>query len=224
MRRRRARSTRRFVVPSRPSRRHVRGRELTRLGELVLYDDRIETADGDGRALPGVRAIVDAPGNLVQRELAIGRAGVDAAAALAALQARVRRSRDEPVILVETPAFFSVRACDRDADAAREFARRVNVAALNAADVVAGRAGAVAEADATLVELRARRVAAMAAAEWSLERAEQDTGAIEEARRELAEAEADTSEIAGSRAALEALQQSGAGGTGGQQAADMLDR
>lgn len=208
-----------------------RGRELTRLGELVLYDDRIETPEGTVELSPGVRAIVDAPGNLVQRELAIGRTGVEAAAALAALQARARRSRDEPVILVEAPALFSIRPCEHDADAAREFARRVNVAALNAADVVAGRAGAVAEADATLVELRARRAAAVAAAEWSLERAEQDTAAIEEARNGLADAEADTAEIEASRTALEALEQSGAAGpggqgaqSGGQGAADMLDR
>jgi hypothetical protein len=183
------------------------GRELARYRDLILYDDQIRAPEGPATLTRSVRALVDAASNLVQREVAMSRSGSERPSLLAALQSRARRSRDEPILLLETREFASIAPCGRDEAAAREFARRVNVAVLNAVGIVRDRSDAVAAAERELEELRARRAAAVARAEWKLSEVEEDTRDVEEARAALAAAEADVAEVEARRTALAALEQ-----------------
>lgn len=186
---------------------HARvGHELARYGPFALFEDRIETPEGEVPVSRGIKAIVDTAHDLLLREHAIGRFGAADLAALRVLERRTGRSRQGLYLLLETPRFVSVASCKREAARAREFAQRVNVAALNAAAGAGGRHEAVAEAERALAQLRERRAAAVERAQRRLADMEADTAAVEEARKALTEVEADTAEIETRRSALRSLQ------------------
>lgn len=188
---------------------HARtGQELARYGPFALFEDRIETPEGEVPVSRGIKAIVDTAHHLLQREQAVARLDTRPAdlGALRALERRARRPRRDLHLLLETPRFVSVAPCKRQDARAREFAQRVNVAALNAATFARGRHEAIADAERALAQLREECAAAVERAKRKLGDVEADTAAVEEARRALAEAEAATAEIETRRSALRALE------------------
>jgi hypothetical protein len=181
---------------------------LASWGPLVLYDDRVEAPEGVAALARDTRAVVDIAENLVVRERAMARlAGEAPLAVLRRLEGRGGRGRSRLFIALETNRFVSVVPCDKgDPDEVREFARRVNVAALNVEELAQGRAEAIALAERALSRLTARRAAAVDEAERVLAAAEDDTTAIDAAQRALAAAEADTDEVERREAALRAIE------------------
>jgi hypothetical protein len=159
----------------------------------------VQTPEWEASLTSRVRAVVVPPEALPEASRLIARRPP------AGRLKRVRRHR----LIVTAPPFERELECQDDPAEAAEFARLVNVAALNAAQFAERRRAAAAEASRRVEEARSQWDARLEEARRQLEQAEAESGAIEEAQQRLAAVSQDTSALEERRSALERLLRDG---------------
>jgi hypothetical protein len=180
--------------------------EIARYGGFRLREDRIEAAGGAIPVVAGLRALV-LPGEVLARSRP-GSTALDQILDANGYPRRRRTVKPERMYLsIETPGSRLLIEV-HDEDGARDFARAVDVAALNADSVARARAVAAADIAPELTRLRHQRAEAVEQAAGKLEAAEGDRAAVEEAEEKLAEAELATGEIVERRETLTSLERS----------------
>ena len=180
--------------------------EIARFGKSVLYEDRVVTKQGEALLQRGVTALAD-----TAAKIAIARPGAVARlAASGTVNGRAFRSAQgydarRFYLLIEAPELVALLSCRAgDEQAAKDFAARVNVAALNARRIEREREETLGDAQHELDAAEAHQDAVVAADE-ELACATADTGAIDLARSQLEEAEADTGAVEAQRERVAAL-------------------
>ncbi len=155
--------------------------EIARFGKSVLYEDRVVTKQGEALLQRGVTALAD-----TAAKIAISRPGAVARlAASGAVNGRAFRSAQgydarRFYLLVEAPELVALLPCRAgDEQAAKDFAARVNVAALNARRIEREREETLGDAQ---HELDAAESQQIDVARGRLEDAEADTGPVETLR------------------------------------------
>lgn len=181
--------------------------EVARFGKSVLYEDRVVTKQGEALLQRGVTALAD-----TAAKIAIARPGAVARlAASGTVNGRAFRSVQgydarRFYLLIEAPELVALLPCRAgDEEAARDFAARVNVAALNARRIEREREETLGDAQHELDAAESHQDA-VAAADDELARIVADTEAIDLARARLEEAEADTGAIEAQRERVDGLQ------------------
>ena len=181
--------------------------EIARFGKSVLYEDRIITKHGEALLDRGVTALAD-----TAARIAIARPGAVARlAATGAVNGRAFRTAQgydarRFYLLVEAPELVALLPCrNADEQAARDFAARVNVAALNARRIDRERDEALGDAQRELDAAEAYQDVVQAADD-EVARVMADTEAIDLARGRLEEVEADTEAIDTQREKVAAFQ------------------
>jgi hypothetical protein len=181
--------------------------EISRFGKSVLYEDRIVTKHGEALLDRGVTALAD-----TAARIAIARPGAVARlAAAGAVNGRAFRTAQgydarRFYLLVEAPELVALLPCrNADEQAARDFAARVNVAALNARRIDCERDEALGDAQRELDVAEAYQDVVQSADDEVI-RVMAETEAIDLARGRLEEAEADTEAIDAQREQVAALQ------------------
>jgi len=181
--------------------------EIARFGKSVLYEDRIVTKQGEALLDRGVTALAD-----TAARIAIARPGAVARlAATGAVNGRAFRTVQgydarRFYLLVEAPELVDLLPFrNADEQAARDFAARVNVAALNARRIDRERDEALGEAQREL-DLAEAYQDVVQAADDEVARVRADTEAIDLVRGRLEEVEAGTEEIDALREQISALQ------------------
>jgi hypothetical protein len=174
----------------------MRPRQVASYGPFVLYDDSLHEPDGEV-SLASVRAVILPPD-----------AGVPTGAGIEALApeetpGRGKRHR----LVVWSREGVTVHDLRNDDAEAHEFARLLNVAALNASHFNSARTAQINHAAERVEEARALAVARLTAARERLDSLQEDTSAIQEAKRLLVGARLATSEVDRSRATLALHQQ-----------------
>ena len=182
--------------------------ETARFGKSVLYEDRVVTKQGEALLQRGVTALAD-----TAAKIAIARPGAVARlAASGTVNGRAFRSAQgydarRFYLLIEAPELVALLPCRAgDEQAAKEFAARVNVAALNARRIEREREETLGDAQHELDAAESHQDAVLAADD-ELARVVADTDAITLARTRLEEAEADTEAIETHRARVVELEQ-----------------
>jgi len=179
-----------------------RGRVVATLGRVTLYEDRIELPRATIAMTAEVSAIAGPPSMLsAARAAAIVRLGTDKDDRRL-LDDLASGSDGASYLLIEAGPTVTVSRCGGPEEAAREFAARVNVAALNVEHSQRERRTGIREAEQQLwrIDAQHEQVALEALESYQLRRA--DTQAVERARRELAAALAGGEEIEQLRAGL----------------------
>lgn len=181
--------------------------EIARFGKTILYEDRIVTKQGEALLQRGVTAIAD-----TAAKIAIARPGAVARlAASGAVDGRAFRTVQgydarRFYLLLEAPELVALLSCRKaDEQNARDFAARVNVAALNARRIGREREDTLAEAQHELDAAESQQEAVVAA-DNEVARLMADTEAIDLARTRLEEAEADTTTILTQRERISELE------------------
>jgi hypothetical protein len=181
--------------------------EISRFGKSVLYEDRIVTKHGEALLDRGVTALAD-----TAARIAIARPGAVARlAATGAVNGRAFRTAQgydarRFYLLVEAPELVALLPCrNADEQTARDFAARVNVAALNARRIDRERDEALGDAQRELDVAEGYQDVVQSADE-EVVRVMAETEAIDLARGRLEEAEADTEAINAQREQVAALQ------------------
>jgi hypothetical protein len=174
------------------------GRKLETYQDVTLWVNQIRTAQGTSQIL-GTHATVDTAGNLmVTKRVTLTRLVTLGVIGGLLFQKKQKDDTRELYLLLETPNFASVTKCSADAgQKVRQFAARINTAALQASKREEQRPAMVARYE---VQLRqaTENVTAIEAAQRRLGMREADRGrltAIEEAQSALALIRADTMEI-----------------------------
>ena len=182
--------------------------QTARFGKSVLYEDRVVTKQGEALLQRGVTALAD-----TAARIAIARPGAVARlAASGAVNGRAFRSAQgydarRFYLLIEAPELVALLPCRAgDEEEAREFATRVNVAALNARRIEREREETLGDAQHELGAAESQQDSVLAADD-ELARAIADTGAIDLARTRLEETEGDTEAIDLQRALVVTLEQ-----------------
>jgi hypothetical protein len=179
-----------------------RGRKLADCDGLTLYDDRIELPRTTVAMSPDVSAIVGPPSALsMARPAAIARlgAGKDERRLIDDLAAASDRAA---YLLIEAGATVCVWHCGASEDAAREFAARINVAALNTEHARRELRAAIREAEAELWRVDAEHEQRALLALSLYQERRDDTQAVERARDDLKAALEGGEEIERLRAGL----------------------
>lgn len=182
------------------------GRQLGTYQDVTLWENQIRTAQGTS-PIAGTDATVDTAGNLMvtkrvtlTRLVALSVIGGPLFGAIGALLFQKKQKDDvrELYLLVETANFASVTKCSADAgQRVRQFAARINTAALQASKREEQRPAMVASYEAELRQAT-QNVNAVEAAQQRLAVAEADRRLltpIEEAQSALALIQADSTEI-----------------------------
>jgi hypothetical protein len=175
----------------------TRPRRLARYGPFALFDDRIEGPEWE-LSLPSVRALVVPSEALTTWRAARGLPAAENEPAAG-------RSR----LLVQGRKGMSSHACRPDDKRAADFARLLNVAALNAPRFERRRRIETEAAVEALEQVRAACASRISAARASLAAAERDTAGIDLARQTLERTRADTAEIDRLRRRLAELERAG---------------
>lgn len=182
--------------------------EVARFGKSVLYEDRVVTKQGEALLQRGVTALAD-----TAAKIAIARPGAVARlAASGTVNGRAFRSVQgydarRFYLLIEAPELVALLPCRAgDEQAAKDFAARVNVAALNARRIEREREETLGDAQHELDAAESHQDAVLAADD-ELARAVADTEAIDIARSRLEEAELDTADIDASAERVGELEQ-----------------
>lgn len=185
-------------------------RKLGSYKTVTLYEDRIETPDGNCGLSPEVTATVDTAGNLqVNKRVTLTRWAVAGPFALA-MRKKEKQDTRELWLLVETPSFASVIQCDvNDAAKVRELAAKITTAGRHAASVEQAREQSISEADRELPRVRGDR-GAIERSQENLARVEGETLAIGTARDALEKEEANRGDVARLTQAVAALETEGA--------------
>jgi hypothetical protein len=174
------------------------GRKLETCQDVTLWENQIRTAQGTSPIL-GTHATVDTAGNLmVTKRVTLTRLVALGVIGGLLFQKKQKDDTRELYLLVETPNFVNVTKCSADAgQRVRQFAARINTAALQASKREEQRPAMVARYEAELRQAT-QNVSAIEAAQQRLAVGEADRGLltpIEEAQSALALVQADTTEI-----------------------------
>ena len=176
----------------------TRPRRLARYGPFALFDDRIEGPEWE-LSLPSVRALV-VPSEAVPTW--------SAARGLPPPESEPAGGRSR--LLVQGRKGMSSHACRPDDKRAADFARLLNVAALNAPRFEKRRRIETEAAIDELEHVRAACAGRITAGRGSCASVERDTGRIHRARETLERTRADTAEIVRLRRRLTELERTGA--------------
>jgi hypothetical protein len=175
------------------------GARLASYRGITLFERWIKTPQGEG-SLIGGQATADTAGNLALSKrptltrmaaggLLLGPVGVLGSLAF---QKKQMADKRELYLMVETGDFAAVVQCPADDGMkARQFAARINTAAIAASKAEVGRPEAIRQADARLVAVKADTTAIEAAGERLADTRQDPTllGAIAVARREVEQVE-----------------------------------
>ncbi len=167
--------------------------EIARFGKSILYEDRIVTKQGEALLQRGVTAVADTAAKIaIARPVAVARLAASGEVNGRAFRAVQGYDARRFYLLVEAPELVTLISCrNADEQAAREFAERVNVAALNARRIDREREETLGDAQHELDAAETQQDAVVAA-DNEVARLMADTEAIDLARSRLEEAEADT--------------------------------
>ena len=181
--------------------------ETARFGKSVLYEDRVVTKQGEALLQRGITALADTAAKItISRPGAVARLAASGAVNGRAFRSAQGYDARRFYLLIEAPELVALLPCRAgDEQAAKEFAARVNVAALNARRIEREREETLGDARHELDAAESHQDAVLAADD-ALARAVANTEAIDLARARLAEAEADTGAIAGQRDRVAALE------------------
>jgi hypothetical protein len=174
----------------------MRPRQVASYGPFVLYDDSLRGPEWEV-SLAQVRAVILPPGATILKG-----AGIDV---LPPEETPGRRQRHR--LVVWSREGVSVHDLRNDDAQAHEFAKLLNVAALNAGRFDYARRSQMDHGAERLEEARAFAIACLAAARQRLDSVQADTSAIKEAKRLLVGAQLATSKLDRCRAAVVLHQQ-----------------
>jgi hypothetical protein len=193
--------------------------EVARFGKTVLYEDRVVSKQGEALLQRGVTALAD-----TAARIAIARPGAVARlAASGTVNGRAFRSVQgydarRFYLLIEAPELVALLPCRAgDESAAKEFATRINVAALNARRIEREREETIGDAQHELDSAESQQDAVLSADD-ELARVSSDTEHIDVARARLEDAESDTATITAHAERVEELEQEFALATAAAQA------
>jgi hypothetical protein len=165
-----------------------RSQKLGKLAGVTLYDDRIETPDGNSVLSPEVRADADTAGNLAMSSRVTATRLVTLGVFAFAFKKKKKHDARELYLAIETSDFMCVRKLDPNlGSAARQFAAKIVNAGKQAPQLIEQRRRSVAEAK--------RKLDGVAS----------DQRSIEAAKDALRNAEAGTAEVNRCRAEVQLL-------------------
>jgi hypothetical protein len=179
-----------------------RGRKLGSYGRVVLFDDRIELPRATIGLSRELTAIVgSAPTLAAARPAAIARldSGKEERRLLRDISSG---SEAATYLLIEGSSLAAVGRCGEDVEAAREFAARVNVAALNVEQAQRELRLTILDAERELLDQDERHEHVVMHALRRYQERRDDTRGVERARRELEAALEGAEEVERLRAGL----------------------
>ena len=173
-------------------------RVLGKYGEVRLFEDRVETPDGVAGFEDGpVSVTVDTAGNIaVSKRITLTR--LVAGGIIGGIIFPKKKVHDERelYLLVETPGFASMAACDPEHGAkVRQFAIQINNTYKNAPALKQEREQTIAQANATLEAARVSREQDATEADQRLEAIKQDIQRVDAARQAVSSSGTSSNEV-----------------------------